>query len=99
MFQKSAQFSVNTNLTKILISAVISRDDDSVSAADMGLALTYAQTITQILNFLIRVTAELEVNVRYDTIRHILVSRDWSHDLRKSRYHVIMSFVTSRFTN
>ena len=29
----------------------------------MGLALTYAQSITQILNFLIRVTAELEVNV------------------------------------
>merc|ERR1719391_1506658 len=29
----------------------------------MGLALTYAQTITQILNFLIRVTAELEVNL------------------------------------
>ena len=29
----------------------------------MGLALTYAQSITQILNWLIRVTAELEVNV------------------------------------
>ena len=35
----------------------------SSSAATMGLALTYAQSITQILNFLIRVTAELEVNV------------------------------------
>ena len=85
--------------SKINISAVVSRGDDSVTAADMGLALTYAQTITQILNFLIRVTAELEVNVRYDTIRHILVSRDRSHDQRKKRYHVIVSFVTSRFTN
>ena len=52
-----ARFQINHIL------AVISRGDDSVSAADMGLALTYAQSITQILNFLIRVTAELEVNV------------------------------------
>ena len=78
---------------------MVSRDDDSVSAADMGLALTYAQTITQILNFLIRVTAELEVNVRYDAIRHILVSHDESRDVHKERYHVIVSYVTSRFTN
>ena len=47
---------------------MVSRGDDSVTAADMGLALTYAQTITQILNFLIRVTAELEVNVRYENL-------------------------------
>ena len=51
-----------------LISAVISRGMDDISSADMGLALTYAQSITQILNFLIRVTAELEVNVSEPTV-------------------------------
>ena len=50
--------------TRISISAVASRGSDDITAADMGLALTYASSITQILNFLIRVTAELEVNVR-----------------------------------
>ena len=47
----------------MLISAVSARGSDDITAADMGLALTYASSITQILNFLIRVTAELEVNV------------------------------------
>ena len=64
----------NFKCYKINISAVASRGDDSVTAAEMGLALTYAQTITQILNFLIRVTAELEVNVRYENLWH-----DMSH--------------------
>lgn len=50
----------NTTFTSL---AVASRGGDAASAATMGLALTYAQSITQILNFLIRVTAELEVNV------------------------------------
>ena len=64
----------NFKCYKINISAVASRGDDSVTAAEMGLALTYAQTITQTLNFLIRVTAELEVNVRYENLWH-----DMSH--------------------
>jgi len=67
----------NFKCSKINISAVVSRGDDSVTAADMGLALTYAQTITQILNFLIRVTAELEVNVRYENLWHDVVI--WCH--------------------
>ena len=52
----------------MLISAVSARGSDDITAADMGLALTYASSITQILNFLIRVTAELEVNVRISYI-------------------------------
>lgn len=47
----------------VAIFAVASRGSDDITAADMGLALTYASSITQILNFLIRVTAELEVNL------------------------------------
>ena len=67
----------NFKCYKINISAVASRGDDSVTAADMGLALTYAQTITQILNFLIRVTAELEGNVRYENLWRVGVT--WCH--------------------
>ena len=48
-----------------LFLAVFTRDITSSSAADMGLALTYSLSITQVLNFLIRSTAELEVNVSF----------------------------------
>ena len=59
-----------------LFLAVFTRDITSSSAADMGLALTYSLSITQVLNFLIRSTAELEVNVSFFLELQIYKKRD-----------------------
>ncbi len=54
----------NLIVFSVAIYAVLSKNSDDSSAADIGLALSYSMSVTQILNFLIRSTAELEVNVR-----------------------------------
>lgn len=56
------EFFANLIVFAVAIYAVVTRGT-GISAADMGLALTYSMSITQILNFLIRTTAELEVNL------------------------------------
>jgi len=53
----------NLIVFSVAIYAVLSKNSDSSSAADIGLALSYSMSVTQILNFLIRSTAELEVNL------------------------------------
>ncbi|CAG5100511.1 Oidioi.mRNA.OKI2018_I69.XSR.g17031.t1.cds [Oikopleura dioica] len=52
----------NLIVFSVAIYAVLSKNSGS-SAADIGLALSYSMSVTQILNFLIRSTAELEVNL------------------------------------
>lgn len=53
----------NLIVFSVAIYAVLSKNSDDSSAADIGLALSYSMSVTQILNFLIRSTAELEVNL------------------------------------
>ena len=58
------EFVANLITFSVALYAIWSRDNGSLlSAAEIGLALTYAASITQTLNHLIRVTAELETNL------------------------------------